>query len=313
MQNPKVSVIIPVYNAESFIEETLESALAQTYKNIEIIVVNDGSTDGSYKKIKPYLPSIKYISQENKGVSSARNNGIRQSKGELIAFLDSDDVWVPEKLQIQVEYLNENKNTAFVHSNIKYINESSQLISPETDFVPGISGMCFRELFEGNKIATSTVVIRKDCLERVGYFTENITFAEDYELWLKMAKHFPIGYLDQPLLRYRVHLANATVCNQGNEEYYLLKVILNVLNEYSDARKILGRKLVNERLFELTYAAALNYSRQNNRSESVRHFFRAMRINAVQFFLRYPQDMIPESGKKTIRWYKHRVKEILRF
>lgn len=313
MNNPKVSVIIPVYNSERFIAQAIESALTQTYKNLEVIVVNDGSTDNSYEKIKPYLSSIKYISQENKGVSAARNTGIKNSEGELIAFLDSDDIWLSEKLDLQRDYLRSNPDVGLVHSNILYINKNGNLIPSNTDFATDASGMCFKELFKhGNKILTSSVVLRKNCFKKAGYFAENIHYAEDYELWLKVAKHFAIGHINQPLVLYRIHTTNTTQNHQGREEYYRLKIISNVLSEFPDSRKILGKEIVNDRLFELTYTVAKRYFRQKNRLKSLWFFFKTMKINPVKFFSELLLGVLSSSQRKALNWYKYRIVKILR-
>ena len=121
-----VSVIIPVYNSERYISEAVESVLNQTYRNLQVIVINDGSTDGTERALEPYMDHINYFFQENRGVAAARNVGIRSSRGRHIAFLDSDDIWMPEKLENQVSYMIGHPEFKFLYSDFVYFNDDNR-------------------------------------------------------------------------------------------------------------------------------------------------------------------------------------------
>ncbi len=208
----KVSVVIPVYDGGRFIRDAVNSVLNQTFKDYEIIVVDDGSVDDTKEVLSSYGNRIKYIYQSNRGVSAARNRGIRASKGEYIAFLDQDDLWLPRKLELQVKYLGEHPTVGLVFSDTqsvavgklpafdrRFVNKRAfQISRPHR-------GKVFRDLFVQNFVPTLTVVVRKICFDKVGLFDPSVDSAEDYDMWLRIARFFSLDYIDQPLATYRMH------------------------------------------------------------------------------------------------------------
>ncbi len=201
---PNVSVIIPAYNGARFLPEAIESVLAQTYKDYEIIVVDDGSTDNTKEILKPYFDKIKYIHQQNQGAATARNTGIRHSQGEYIAFLDADDVWLPEKLHTQVYYLDNNPEVAMVYSRSFTISGDGELISKKSSYKDFPSGEIFNILFlHSFFIYTSTVVVRRRILDTVGLFDESLITSEDRDLWLRIAREFKVSGITKYLCKYR--------------------------------------------------------------------------------------------------------------
>jgi len=314
MTNPKVSVIIPVYNGEKYITQAIESVLAQTYKNFEIIIVNDGSTDNSFEKIKPYLnlPNIKYIEQENKGVAAARNTAIKSSSGELIAFLDQDDLWVPEKLEIQVDYLRQYPDVGLVHSNISYINECPELMETPKDWLTNAEGMCFKELFIKNRIAVLTVVLKRQCLDQVGLLNESISRSDDYELWLRISRMFPIGHVNKTLALYRLHKSN-TSHDRFRMTLAELITINSIVSQSSDVHKEIGRDVVNERLFELNFQVANWYMWWLQDFKTAQRYF----IEAIKkrpgHWLSYKRllwCLLTSSQRRAFQWYWYRIKTI---
>lgn len=205
---PEVSVIIPVYNAEKYIKRTIDSVLNQTYNDFEIIVIDDGSTDNSKKILDEYKDKVRYFYQNNSGVSSARNNAIKLSSGKYIALLDQDDLWYPQKLEIQINYLKEHPDTALLYSDCNYIDENDNINFRLFEKNKSYQGNVFKELIIDNFIPIPTVLIKKEVLEKVGLFLENYTFAEEHELYIRIAKDHKIGYIDEPLAGYRVHDSN---------------------------------------------------------------------------------------------------------
>lgn len=211
-----VSVIVPTYNSAPYIVDAIESVLAQTYQNLEIIVIDDGSNDNARGVLVPYRDKITYLYQENRGVSAARNLGIGHAKGEYIAFLDADDIWLPGKLDRQMQFLEGNTNVALVFGDAELFDvnrtdipcpeqrmSKSRLEERETP-----KDDVFELLLYGNFITTSTVMLRRSCLERVGGFDESLRSVEDRDLWLRIADKFCIGYIQAVLCRKRLHGSN---------------------------------------------------------------------------------------------------------
>jgi glycosyltransferase involved in cell wall biosynthesis len=200
-QNSLISVIIPVYNRAWCIGQALDSVLGQTYKNFELIVVDDGSDDETGQILKNYKDNhenIKVLFQKNKGVSSSRNLGILNSNGDFIAFLDSDDLWEKEKLQAQIEYFMKNKS-AFVCQteeiwvrNKKRINPKKRHKKPFGDiFIPSLS-LCL--------VSPSAVMMRREFFDESGLFDEKMTACEDYDLWLRSSLIFDFHLIEKPFV-----------------------------------------------------------------------------------------------------------------
>lgn len=206
-QEIKVSVIIPAYNTAKYIRETLESVFAQTFKNFEVIVVNDGSSDTKEfeHELMPYLDRIVYINQENRGASAARNVGIYRAGGEYIAFLDSDDIWLPSFLESQMDLLQEDPRLDFVYADGVIIGESLFVGRRMMELYPCNGAVTFESLLVDQcHVTTSGVVARKQSLVDGGLFDENISHAEDYDLWLRVAhRGARITYQRKVLWKYR--------------------------------------------------------------------------------------------------------------
>jgi len=218
---PKVSVIILTYESVKFVREAIESVLAQTYRDYEVIVVDGGSTDGTREVLNSYGNRIQAINQNGKGISNARNVGLLTSKGEYITFVDSDDLWLPNKLEVQVKFLDEKQPVlGLIYSDafffpekniskfmdIKFRNKRAfQIGKPRR-------GKVLRELFKtGNFIPASTVMVRKLCFERVGLFDESLAVSEDIDMWMRIAESFEIDYHDAVLAKIRLHAGS--VCH----------------------------------------------------------------------------------------------------
>ena len=189
MENVLVSIIIPTYNRERYIAKAIESVLHQTYKNIELIIIDDGSTDTTKDVIAPYLADsrIHYIYQKNKGASCARNNGIKVSSGKYVAPLDSDDYWSDEKkLEKQIYFLEKNKEYGLVGGGIIRINQEGSELARR--LLPNTDKQIRERILFSSPFAHSTVVFRKDVYELVGGYDQTLWFSEDWDLWLKMGK-----------------------------------------------------------------------------------------------------------------------------
>ena len=205
---PTISVIIPTYNGARYIREAIDSVLAQTYTDYEIIVVDDGSTDDTAAILQSYGDRINPIHQPNQKLPTARNNGVAASKGKYIAFLDSDDQFLPDKLQIQARMLDENPDLGLVASGHEEIDEAGRSISITHPWIhfPNISLESI--LFYG-LAPPSAVLIRRDWFELVGGFDPAFIYTEDMDFWYRLAlSGCPMAWSPPTLIRYRIHPAN---------------------------------------------------------------------------------------------------------
>ena len=204
----KVSVIIPTYNRAEFLGSAIESALKQTFTDLEIIVSDDMSTDNTRELVESFEDQrIRYIlNKGEKGPSAARNTAILASKGEYIAFLDDDDEWLPDKLQKQVELLdNSRPNICGVYSNRLFIEKKTGKIISDNPGTEILEGNLLNQLIIKSPIHTSTVVIRKSCLDEIGLFDETISYMEDYDLWIRLSMKWDFEYISRPLAKAYVH------------------------------------------------------------------------------------------------------------
>ncbi len=206
---PRVSVIIPVYNCERYISQAIESILAQTYQSYEIIVIDDGSTDNTRLVLQPYIETIHYVYQENQGVSVARNHGIDLARGELIAFLDADDFFLPDKLTAQVGVFDAQPNLGIVHSGWRRVNQEGETIKDETpwNYVPKLD---LEGWLRWKPIGTmGTLMFRRHWLKQVGSFQSGLGQAEDVDLTLRLAlRGCEAEWLRQSTVCYRQHDRN---------------------------------------------------------------------------------------------------------
>lgn len=201
----KFSVIIPAYNAEKYIGESIETALLQKKVNHEVIVIDDGSSDNTGDIVKSFGARVSLYHQQNSGVSAARNYGATVAAGNVLAFLDSDDLWLPEKLFCQEKILS--KGCQIVYTNRYNFGDIGDLPYIQTDVVEMRGGDLWYELLLGNMITTSSVSINKSLFQRLCGFDERKKYCEDWDLWLRCAENFEIGYCPTPLVKYRLHSA----------------------------------------------------------------------------------------------------------
>lgn len=204
---PRVTVVIPTFNCERFIQRTVESALRQTYRDFEIIVVDDGSTDATETLLAQYEKALRYIRQKNQGASAARNTALAKATGEFIAYLDADDIWVPEKLACQVEYLDAHPACGFVHSEVAVIDEQDMELHARFNQETGRhipQGRCLGDILQRSHIQTLTVLERRCAFDSAGNFDLRLPVAQDYLHWIQVVlQGYEIGYLPAPLGQYR--------------------------------------------------------------------------------------------------------------
>ncbi len=288
-----ISVIIPTYNCSDYIIEAIESVLNQTYKDVEIIVIDDGSTDDTYKILKPYLHKIKYIYQDNSGPSRARNVGIQEAKGEYIAFLDADDKWRTFKIYLQLSLLEALPDVNMIFSNYAVIDKNGTLIVDsyiEKGFpifseykvkIKGIFnkvipikkicnfdgllsdsyvyyGNIFDKLFMGNFILPSTEIIRRSSLRPPFLFNEKYKCAVDQDFHLRFSKNHKIAYIDISTTEYRINRKGQLSGKQNTSQLILntIETRLRVINEDSEflsQKRGLIKKVLAKDFLRLSY------------------------------------------------------------
>lgn len=231
---PLVSVIIPTYNSSAFVADAIRSAINQDYEPKEIIVVDDGSTDSTLEILKCFVnqEQIRVVTQVNAGAGAARNRGLKHAKGTYIAFLDSDDVWVPGKLRLQIEYLEEKPKVGGVSGKwlLWHADAGGRFLLPELSpvnkpfsTVPEDSGWIYTKLLFDCRLLTSTVMIRRSIIDHVGLFTEDLLRGQDYDYWLRLSRITQIDKLDCDLAFYRIHGDN--IVKKYPNHNYELKVL----------------------------------------------------------------------------------------
>jgi glycosyltransferase involved in cell wall biosynthesis len=197
-ENRQISVIIPTYNRGWIIKEAIESVLAQDYNNFELIVVDDGSTDHTFEILKQYGEDLGLIRQENRGVSAARNAGIHQASGHFIAFLDSDDLWLPKKLSHQIAFFNSNPDALICQTEEIWMRNHVRVNPKKRHKKP--SGMIFEPSLSLCLVSPSAVMIKRTLFDYIGLFDETLPACEDYDLWLRISCRYPVHLIDTPLI-----------------------------------------------------------------------------------------------------------------
>jgi glycosyltransferase involved in cell wall biosynthesis len=204
---PNVSVIIPAYNNAAYLAEAIDSVLSQTYRSLELIVVDDGSTDETRDVVRTYQERdnrVRYLFQSNRGPSAARNYGMREARGKYIAFIDADDVWMPPKLQQQVAAISRDKSIGFVYCDTVFVDRARRVIRDYVRKIRLVSGDIAFDLFNDFFLITSAVVIRASCCGTAGYFREDMRVGEDYEYFLKLAYRYRGAVVGEKLMIRRV-------------------------------------------------------------------------------------------------------------
>ena len=202
---PRVTVLIPTYNAAAYLTETLESVCTQTFRDIELLIVDDGSRDDTLAIARRFESrvALRIIEQPNAGPAAARNNGVRQARGELVAFIDSDDIMLPGRLEAQVAMFDANPALGLAHTDLMTFDDRGVIHTTRRAFSDPCGGQVLDKLLIDNFITTSTVMAPRDRLIEVGLFDEARRISEDFDLWLRMAERWSVGYVDEPVVKYR--------------------------------------------------------------------------------------------------------------
>ena len=310
--DPSVSVVIPCYNSASTLRETLDSALGQTYGNVQIIAINDGSTDETGDILTAYGDRITVLSQQNAGQTVAKINAIVQATGDYIAFLDSDDLWDAAKISRQVALMESSPETGLCYTAGHVIDGSGARMSAFFAS-PTHRGNCFEELLLQNDIVASSVMVRREALDRLGVFDAELRACENWELWTRIASEYLVDCVDEPLTFYRKHGGNMS-SKIGHMREYRLQVVAK--NEVRYA----GRSAKIDRVLQLAYHRAhisfgKVYLGQLSLAEARAELSRAIRRRP--FDLRpygwYAQAMLGAGFLRRLRRTKHTLRTALNF
>ena len=245
-KNCQISVVIPTYNRRRWIGRAIRSVLEQTYTPAEIIVVDDGSSDGSMEYILENFPLVNFVKQSNQGVSSARNKGIRLSSSKWIALLDSDDEWYPEKLEKQVKAIQEKPDHQFCHTEEIWVRNGVRVNQMKKHQKYG--GHIFEKCLDMCRISPSSVLLQKSILDKTGWFDKELRVCEDYDLWLRVTARYPTLYLNEPLIikygGYKDQLSNV----KGGIESYRINVLekLMLIDLTTDQKRLVREMLIQK-------------------------------------------------------------------
>lgn len=224
---PKVSVIIPTYNRAQIVGEAIDSVLSQRYDDCELIVVDDGSTDGTKELVAPYLPRLTYLYQEHQGVSAARNRGITVARGDYISFLDSDDLWLREKLSSQMCFMESYPEYLICYTDEIWIRKGVR-VNPMRKHKK-YSGMIFEQCLPLCIVSPSSVLIARTLLDEVGVFDETLEVCEDYDLWLRIAARYPLHFIDTHLIVKRGGHADQLSRKYTGQDRFRIRVLAKLL------------------------------------------------------------------------------------
>ena len=240
----KISVVIPTFNRISLVARAIDSVLKQSLNPYEIIVVDDGSDDGTSEMIQNKYKSIKLIQQQNNGVSAARNNGIKHAKGDWIGLLDSDDEWTEKKLENQANRLIKTPEYDFCHTNEIWIRNGVRVNQRKKHEKYG--GYIFDKCLDICRISPSSVLFRKNILDHVGWFDDQLPVCEDYDLWLRITAEYRILFIDDPLIiKYGGHDDQLSHGVEGIE-FFRIKSLENLLegSELSTDNRLLSIQMI---------------------------------------------------------------------
>ncbi len=301
MEYPLVSVIIPCFNCEKFIIDALDSIFFQNYENIEVVIVDDGSTDQSCSIIKNYPKTLNLLHQNNQGPAAARNTGVKHSKGSLIAFLDADDVWLPKKLKVQVDLILKNKDIDIIFgtfgridtkTNYKSLIQSHQynnLTTQDTSYPEWI----YHKMLLDSCIHIITALINRSLFEELNGFDVQLKTGEDYDFWLRATQKTKVIKLNKAVSLYRENPESTThvLRDENNEEKALLKAIKK-FGLTSPSGQTVSKKEMDARMYELNFRHAYLHFKNNSYCTAKRYFIKSFAYKSnfkliIYIFLSY--------------------------
>ncbi len=278
---PSVSVVIPTYNRLSLLTQTVESVRSQTFQDFEIIVVDDGSTDDTWNWLSRQ-PDIRAFTHTNQGIAASRNVGIAEARAPWVALLDHDDLWLSDKLKLQMGFIAENPHIAMVAA--RHVRMGRRIRNPRR--VQWKSGDLFAAVYAESFIHTSSVIIRKDVLQSIGGFDPRYRFADEFDVWLKIARDYPIAYLDKPLVLIRFYEANTSHDRLG-----LRKDTEDILLTHYDPQRI-SKRVFQKTMSDHDISYGRAYLKAGDLQSAVDCFRRStsrapLRMRTWRYYLKY--------------------------
>jgi len=274
-ESPFVSVIIPTYRRSAFLAQTLKSVFDQTFRDFEVIVVEDGSHDAE-AVIAPYNGRLTYLWQPNRGVSAARNHGARHAKGRWYAFVDDDDLWMPEKLARQFEAAKASPEFGMFHTD-HFVMEGDELRTPlrnpPRDRIP--TGWILNDLFLIDFIVMSSVIIRREEFQQARGFSETTWYAADHEFWLRLARICRIGYVPEPLTVYRNH--SKSLSSELNWHIHYAAMMERFVRDNPQLSAEIGRTTVRKHLHAIMWRGGYAHLQADRFAAALRLFVSAWR------------------------------------
>jgi glycosyltransferase involved in cell wall biosynthesis len=213
MSTPKVSVIVPTWNRASLLGTAIESVLTQGYRDLEVVIVDDGSVDATESLVRRYQEAdarVRYVAQEHRGISAAMNTGIRESRGRYIARIDSDDQWLPELLETEVAILEARPEIGLVYSKGRWAKSDLTPLTDAIGHAPHFPDDTLRSMLWGDPTCNITVVVRRECFDRAGLFDESLKASEDWDMWLRTSVYYRFFFVDRVLSLVRGHDGSTT-------------------------------------------------------------------------------------------------------
>jgi glycosyltransferase involved in cell wall biosynthesis len=279
-KKPTISVILPTYNSARTIGESIDSVLKQTYPDFELIVVDDGSTDNTKKIVYGYTDRrIIYIYQSNQERSAARNKGIAHARGKYIAFIDSDDIWIDDKLAKQFPVLEADKELGLVYSDLYHFDdETGENLFVFSNIIKLYRGKIKLHLLLKNCfIQSPTPLVRREVINVVGPFDPSLVFGEDWDLWLRIAAKYPIDYIDEPLARVRVHKNVGSLTKPSSTVYKNTLILLEKVDHEITDRNWLLRRMLRIKRGLLHYNYGMTKLSKGEYGDVQSYFQKAMR------------------------------------
>jgi glycosyltransferase involved in cell wall biosynthesis len=279
---PTVSVLMPSFNYAQYLGLAIQSVLSQTYHDLELIIIDDCSTDGSreiaeqWRKLDDRVVPVSHA--KNRGLASTRNTGLKASAGKFIALCDADDIWLPEKLEIQLQHFQDNHQPGIVYSDASIIDASG---IPTGQLFSGLyhrknqatSGNLFDELCKRNFMCVPSVILRREALDYAGGFDERLRSLEDWVCWTKASRQFLFHYVEEPLVQYRIHGASLSQNSKGmaNNRVVAIRALLQTLSDMSP------RSLAN-----MLYSLGMSYMELGQSRDAASAFARSLAAYPIQ-------------------------------
>lgn len=287
---PLVSVIMPAYNAAPYIRDSVATVLGQDHRHLELIIVDDGSSDGTPELVEGLDPRITVLRQKNAGPAAARNLGLQTAKGDFIAFLDADDLWTPRKLSLQLQYLQQHPDVGLVYGGFIRWHARADggfdapplalgQTAPDDAIEAQESGWIYVPLLFGGIVHIITAMIRREVIEQVGVFNAQLPTGEDYDFWLRVSRQFKAAKLARTLALYRIHRAGITNKPQPeSNEYRVLRSALEAWGPCGPDGSRAPDAQLRSRLFMLNFSHGYQHAHGGSARIAARSFWRALQL-----------------------------------